>query len=141
MQLHAEKKALAVLLAHGEAKLSISINFNACIDCHEFFKASSQMLGHRILLHQPKITHTFTDGHCSCNDRWRWEARLTPAKQAAGTMDEEQELDAAEAKKRRNAAKHAAATATEGKWQLHVAEDKKDRKVAKLIAILRISLA
>ena len=111
MQLHAEKKALAVLLSHGEAQLSVSINFNACIDCHEFFKTSSQMLGRCILLQQPKITHTFTDGHCSCNDRWSWEARLTPAKEAgAQTVEEEQEFHALDAKKRRKAAKHAAAT-------------------------------
>ena len=71
MKLHAEKKALAILLSHGEDELSVSINFNACMDCHEFFKSSSQLLGHRIQLHQPKMDHTFTGGRCSCNDWWR----------------------------------------------------------------------
>merc|ERR1711871_266868 len=60
LQLHAEKKALASLLSHGEAELSISINFNTCIDCHEFFKISSQLLGCGIVLCQPWITHMFT---------------------------------------------------------------------------------
>ena len=44
LKMHAEKKALAVLLSNnGMDELSISINFNACMDCHEFFKVSSQM--------------------------------------------------------------------------------------------------
>ena len=51
LKLHAEKKALAMLLSNnGEDELSISINFNACTDCYEFFKISSQMLGRRIQL-------------------------------------------------------------------------------------------
>ena len=83
MKLHAEKKALATLLSHGEDQLSVSINFNACMDCHEFFKISSQMLGRRIQLRQPQMTHTFIAGNCSCNDRWSWEARLTPAMRTA----------------------------------------------------------
>merc|ERR1712187_392810 len=83
LQLHAEKKALGVLLSHGEAKLDVSINFNACIDCHEFFKVSSQLLGRMIQLRQPKMTHTFVAGNCSCNDWWSWEARLTLAMRAA----------------------------------------------------------
>ena len=59
------------------------IEFNACIDCHEFFKVSSHLQGRKIMLRQPRMTHTFTDGNCSCNDRWSWEARLTPKTQAA----------------------------------------------------------
>merc|ERR1712216_410777 len=81
MKLHAEKKALAVLLACGEAELHVAVELNACIDCHEFFKKLSLLLGHRIQLHQPKMVHTFTDGCCSCNDQWRWEARLIPSAQ------------------------------------------------------------
>ena len=30
----------------------------------------------RIQLRQPKMVHTFTQGWCSCSDRWRWESRL-----------------------------------------------------------------
>ena len=83
MKLHAEKKALAMLLSNGEAELSISINFNACMDCHEFFKISSQTFGVRIKLRQPQMTQTFFAGNCSCNDRWSWEARLKPAIETA----------------------------------------------------------
>ena len=75
MQLHAEKKALAILFAHGEDKLDVSIKFNACMDCHEFFKSSSLLFGDTIRLRQPRMVHTFFDGQCSCKDLWRWETR------------------------------------------------------------------
>merc|ERR1712039_1044425 len=57
---HAEKKALALLLACGEDELMVSINFNACIDCHEFFKSSSLLLDCRLQLRQPGMVHIFT---------------------------------------------------------------------------------
>merc|ERR1719343_1529024 len=76
LQLHPDKKALARLLACGEDDLRVSINFGTCIDCHEFFKSSSLLLDRRIQLRQPKMVHTFTQGWCSCSDRWRWESRL-----------------------------------------------------------------
>ena len=89
LKLHAEKKALAMLLSNNvEDELSISINFNACMDCHEFFKISSQMLGRRIQLRQPKMTHTFSAGNGSCNDQWSWEARLTPEIRRAASQKE-----------------------------------------------------
>ena len=89
LKLHAEKKALAMLLSNNvEDELSISINFNACMDCHEFFKISSQMLGRRIQLRQPQMTHTFSAGNCSCNDQWSWEARLTPEIRRAASQKE-----------------------------------------------------
>merc|ERR1712224_980638 len=69
LQLHAEKKALAVTHSHGEDELLEPINFNVCMDCHEFFKISSHLLSRRILLRQPQMTRVFTDGNCSCNDR------------------------------------------------------------------------
>ena len=125
--MHAEKKALAVQLTSGEAELSVSINFNACMDCHEFFKFSSQLLGRRIVLRQPKMSHDFTDGRCSCNDRWRWEARLTSLKHGfAGATEKEQELDSTEGTHQRKAAKRAAAEFD--------ALDKKRRRVTKLMA-------
>ena len=89
MKLHAEKKALAMLFSNNaEDELSISINFNACMDCHEFFKISSQMLGRRIQLRPPQMTHTFIAGNCSCNDQWSWEARLTPEIRRAASQKE-----------------------------------------------------
>ena len=135
LQLHAEKKTLAMQLSHGEAELNASINFKACMDCHEFFKITSQWLGRRILLRQPQMTHAFTDGHCSCNDQWCWEMRLKPAKQTTTlAAPEKQELDAAGAKKRRKAAKHAAATIAGEELHSDAVEDKKRSKVVQRMA-------
>ena len=72
---HAEKKALADLLARGEGRLDIRINFKCCADCHELFKGASLLQDRPILLREPTLLHTFQDGRCSCADRWRWEAR------------------------------------------------------------------
>ena len=134
MQQHAEKKALAVLLSHDEAQPSVSINFNACMDCHVFFKISSQLLSRKILLCQPKMTHTFIDGHCSCNDWWSLQSRLTSAKQTtAVAVHGEQELDAAGAKKTRKVAKRAASTAAKEEQHLNGVEDRRS-SIAKLMA-------
>ena len=38
LQLHVKKKLLVVLLSRGEAKLKVSMNFNACMHCHKFLK-------------------------------------------------------------------------------------------------------
>merc|ERR1711924_543783 len=70
LMLHAEKKALAGLLACSVPELNVAIEFNACIDCHEFFKEVSLLLSDMIQLRQPKMVHTFADGCCSCNDQW-----------------------------------------------------------------------
>ena len=79
LKLHPEKKALAILLACCEIELKVAIEFHACMDCHEFFKKSSLLLERMVQLQQPKMVHSFSDGSCSCNDWWRWEARLSPA--------------------------------------------------------------
>ena len=147
LQLHAEKKALAVLLSSGQAKLNVSINFNACKDCHEFFKSSSQLLGREIQLCQPRLIHIFTDGRCSCNDWWSWESRFALATRAATlevkvepdateakrhiNLQKKQELDGVEAKKQGKVAK-LAAVAVEEEQEFDAAETKKQRKVANL---------
>merc|ERR1711933_692538 len=79
LQLHAEKKALAVLLENNESELNVYMVLETCLDCHEFFKSASLWLGRSIQLHQCSINHTFTNGCCSCEKRWCWKARLTPA--------------------------------------------------------------
>ena len=81
LQVHAEKKALAVLLleevhagaerdheSEGEVgeELDVTISCDACADCHAFFKSASLMLGRTIILSQPRMVHTFADGRCSC---------------------------------------------------------------------------
>ena len=81
---HAEKKALLALLADEKAagdlsarekEIELKINFKACVDCHEWLKASSAVHGRRIVLREPKMAHVFEGGACSCGDRWRWEER------------------------------------------------------------------
>ena len=130
---HAEKKAFAVLLSHGEAKPGVSINFNACMDCHEFFKVSSQLLSRKILLCQPKMTHMFTDGHCSCNDWWSLQSRLTSAKQKiAVAVQREQELDVEGAKSRRKVIKHAVCTAATEEQHLDAVKERRSN-IAKLM--------
>ena len=73
LRLHAEKKALAELVARGADRLETSINFKMCADCHALFKGASELLGRRIVLHEPKLTHVFNGGRCSCGDSWRHE--------------------------------------------------------------------
>jgi hypothetical protein len=75
LQSHAEKKALVDLLERERPNLELSINFHACIDCHDFLKGASRLLGRDITLHEPKLVHRIVDGECSCGDAWRWEAR------------------------------------------------------------------
>ena len=81
---HAEKKALLALLADEKAagnlsaqekEIELKINFKACVDCHEWLKASSAVHGRRIVLREPKMAHVFEGGACSCGDQWRWEER------------------------------------------------------------------
>jgi pentatricopeptide repeat protein len=68
---HAEKRAIAELVATGADRLAAKINFHVCVDCHEFFKAASTLLRKPIVIAEPKMTHTFTEGRCSCGDQWR----------------------------------------------------------------------
>ena len=71
---HAEKRALAKLAAASagsSATLSLSINFHMCVDCHEYFKAATQILQRPIVVTEPKMTHRFKEGLCSCCDNWR----------------------------------------------------------------------
>jgi len=79
LQLHPEKRALAVLLASREARLIVNIEFNMCMDCHAFFKSSALLLGRSTQVCQSRMAHTFADHRCSCDDRWCWEVRLMSA--------------------------------------------------------------
>ena len=112
LQGHAEKLALAELLSRrrsscggkgsgvgatkmmteatnveeGDDPVELSINFKVCADCHRYFKAVSAMMGdgREIIVREPKLTHTFRAGVCSCGDRWRWEARTDALANEAG---------------------------------------------------------
>jgi len=78
LQGHAEKLMLADLLerSRGQTKgIELSINFKMCADCHRYFKAVSALEGRNITVREPKLTHVFRNGECSCGDTWRWEER------------------------------------------------------------------
>ena len=77
---HAEKQALVDQLQRGKSELSLSINFHVCVDCHAFLRAASRDLQRTITVREPKLVHTFTDGQCSCGERWRWETRRVVGK-------------------------------------------------------------
>ena len=72
---HAEKKAIADMLLRGADELELSINTRVCLDCHEFLKASSLVLGKPVIVNEPHMRHVFENGACSCGDAWRWEVR------------------------------------------------------------------
>mmetsp|Transcript_43746 Transcript_43746/g.82032 ORF Transcript_43746/g.82032 Transcript_43746/m.82032 type:complete len:217 (+) Transcript_43746:56-706(+) len=88
LALHAEKKAFSDILRReghhwGEKgkqgwhkmELRLDINFHVCVDCHDYFKAASLLLARDIWVREPKMTHHFHKGWCTCNDLWRWEER------------------------------------------------------------------
>ena len=52
---HPEKKAFADLLDSGAPSLEIKINFNICVDCHEFFKAASRHFSRRVQVVEQKM--------------------------------------------------------------------------------------
>ena len=87
-----------------------------------------------ILLCQPQMTHTFVDGHCSCNDWWSLQSRLTSADQTiAVAVQREQEVGAAWAKTKRKVAKYAASTAAKEEQHLDTVEDRRSN-IVKLMA-------
>ena len=79
------------------------------------------------------MTHTFIDGHCSCNDWWSLQSRLTSAKpKTAVAVQREQELDVEGAKTRRKVTKHAASTAATEEQHIDTVKDRLSN-IAKLM--------
>ena len=76
LQRHAELRALASLLACGAAAFELTINFQMCVNCHEFIKHATAMLGRAVAVVEPIRRHAFARGACSCRDQWRWEEPL-----------------------------------------------------------------
>ena len=78
-----------MLVARGEAELHVLIEFNACMDCHEFFKSSSLMWAGESSCISPRwstslltaVAHAMIGGagkrglHWQCNRRLREEDR------------------------------------------------------------------
>ncbi|XP_010427975.1 PREDICTED: pentatricopeptide repeat-containing protein At1g71420 [Camelina sativa] len=74
---HSEKLALAFAVMearksgdHGVNLIQIIKNIRICIDCHNFMKLASKLLGKEILVRDSNRFHHFKDSSCSCNDYW-----------------------------------------------------------------------
>lgn len=71
---HSEKLALAfTLMKKPEAKtggIRIMKNIRVCGDCHVFMKFASRILQRRIVLRDSTRFHHFSEGKCSCKDKW-----------------------------------------------------------------------
>uniref|UniRef100_A0A7N0VKM3 DYW domain-containing protein n=1 Tax=Kalanchoe fedtschenkoi TaxID=63787 RepID=A0A7N0VKM3_KALFE len=70
---HSEKLALAfALIKKSTAKTPIRImkNIRVCGDCHVFMKFVSKIIERRIVLRDSTRFHHFSDGICSCKDKW-----------------------------------------------------------------------
>ena len=59
LKYHAEKKALAALLARGAPDLELSINFKVCADCQHFLTHAAALLGRPIRVREPSREHVF----------------------------------------------------------------------------------
>ncbi|ESQ28060.1 hypothetical protein EUTSA_v10018183mg [Eutrema salsugineum] len=78
---HSEKLALAFAVMEGRKRsddggggcvnlIQIMKNIRICIDCHNFMKLASKLLGKEILVRDSNRFHHFKDSSCSCNDYW-----------------------------------------------------------------------
>lgn len=70
---HTEKLAITYGLIHSDASgtpIRVIKNTRMCSDCHEVAKHISALCGRQIILRDADRFHHFTDGKCSCNDRW-----------------------------------------------------------------------
>lgn len=74
---HSEKLALAFAVMEGRKSgdcgvnlIQIMKNIRICIDCHNFMKLASKLLGKEILMRDSNRFHHFKDSSCSCNDYW-----------------------------------------------------------------------
>jgi len=74
---HSEKLALAFGVMEGRKSSDCGVNLiqimknsRICIDCHNFMKLASKLLGKEILMRDSNRFHHFKDSSCSCNDYW-----------------------------------------------------------------------
>lgn len=73
---HSEKLALvfAIMnqgsLCRERSVIRIMKNIRICVDCHNFMKLASDLLGKEILVRDSNRFHHFKDRICSCNDYW-----------------------------------------------------------------------
>lgn len=73
---HSEKLALvfAIMnqgsLCRERSGIRIMKNIRICVDCHNFMKLASDLLGKEIVVRDSNRFHHFKDRICSCNDYW-----------------------------------------------------------------------
>ena len=69
---HSEKLAIAygIISTPPGTPVRVMKNLRVCVDCHEFFKLTSQLLGREIVVRDIRRFHHFTNGSCSCGDYW-----------------------------------------------------------------------
>ncbi|KAL3716455.1 hypothetical protein ACJRO7_008110 [Eucalyptus globulus] len=69
---HSAKLAAAfgLLMNRPGKPIKIVKNISLCGDCHQFLKYTSAVTNRQILLRDASGFHYFSNGHCSCNDRW-----------------------------------------------------------------------
>mmetsp|Transcript_4917 Transcript_4917/g.7493 ORF Transcript_4917/g.7493 Transcript_4917/m.7493 type:complete len:104 (-) Transcript_4917:125-436(-) len=68
---HCEKKALAAHLGLTSEKVKKAfaiVNVRMCVDCHEIYKAVSDVYGIRIACRDGARMHRFQNGECACED-------------------------------------------------------------------------
>ena len=69
---HSEKLAIAygIISTASGTPICVMKNLRVCIDCHNFIKYTSQLLGREIIVRDIHRFHHFKQGRCSCGDYW-----------------------------------------------------------------------
>ncbi|KAK9291682.1 hypothetical protein L1049_019631 [Liquidambar formosana] len=69
---HSEKLAVAygIISTSSGTPIRVMKNLRICIDCHNFVKYTSQLLGREIVVRDIHRFHHFKRGRCSCGDYW-----------------------------------------------------------------------
>lgn len=69
---HSEKLAIAygIISTAPGTPIRVMKNLRICIDCHNFIKYTSHLLGREIIVRDIHRFHHFKHGHCSCGDYW-----------------------------------------------------------------------
>ncbi|KAK1269215.1 Pentatricopeptide repeat-containing protein [Acorus gramineus] len=72
VKVHSEKLAIAFGLLGTDAGAEIMVikNLRVCLDCHNWTKFVSEVMGRGIVVRDANRFHHFKDGICSCGDFW-----------------------------------------------------------------------
>ncbi|PIA42657.1 hypothetical protein AQUCO_02000242v1 [Aquilegia coerulea] len=69
---HSERLAVAHGLLSSQPRQTMRVikNLRVCVDCHNFLKIISKIVGRTLIIRDAKRFHRFQDGSCTCNDFW-----------------------------------------------------------------------